>query len=185
MATKDRRISDMQREILMGIIDGTTQIPTTASITLTDNDVQIVDAAGDALIGQKTKAGSLPVTLASDEDDLGVTNTVLTDIHDDSNNCIGVKDVNTTALGHGGGQTVSVPGTAVALTASSTPCQAVLVKVNVAGDGDFVYIGDSSVDDTDVGLPDATILVIPCTNANAVYIDADTASDGVDWQPIA
>lgn len=35
-------------------------------------NMKIVDSAGADLIGPKTKAGSLPVTLASDEDDIGV-----------------------------------------------------------------------------------------------------------------
>jgi hypothetical protein len=172
-----------------------------AEFVSTSNNVELVNAAGSALIGQALMAASIPVTVASNQSALTVTgtitgitnsvtvagpvtNAVLTDIADSTNHCIATKDKNISALRHGGLVTVTTAGTAVPLTTTSYPCDSVLI-VTAATNTGSIYVADAAVNSSDCPIPASTIMAVPCTNASLVYLNASLNVQAANWQPIA
>lgn len=84
-----------------------------------------------------------------------------------------------------GQQSVSSPGTAEALN-DGTPLRvpnnaSVAVRANSDNDG-TVYLGDETVDSATGGILAAgESLTLAVDNVATLYIDADTAEDGVSW----
>lgn len=84
--------------------------------------------------------------------------------------------------GPGGDLAVTAAGTAEQLP--STACTGCLAKVHVAVPGDFVYIGDATVDSSVIPWADGTVLVLDCTNLNQIWVDADSNNDGIYYQAL-
>jgi len=79
-----------------------------------------------------------------------------------------------------GATTVAVAGTRVALS-TGVRCQRIMIKANVGNAGD-IYVGGSTVSAANGYILDAAAtLELWIGNANLLYIDAATASDGVTW----
>lgn len=92
-------------------------------------------------------------------------------------------DVDNLAFGE---QTVSAAGTAEALNgggAQAVPSgYAVLMQGRVAADGDEVYVGDSTVGSGDgYPLDDGQVVSVGVEDVSTLFVDADTAGDGVRW----
>lgn len=153
-----------------------------------------------ASLGQKAKAASLAVTLASDEDLLGrigevqaspTSNTVLDRLKSlltgivlaAGSAVIGKVDHTTTGIGHGV-TNVTTAGTDVAL-ASSTPAKWVVImarRTNTAN----IAVGGSGVDATastgnGVTLAAGESITLPVDNLADVYIDATVNGEGVRY----
>lgn len=85
-----------------------------------------------------------------------------------------------------GQQDVSTAGTAEALnggTSLSVPNGAVVtVRAHVASSGDLVYVGDTNVSSSDgFKLADGEGVSLAVDDVSTIFVDADTAGDGVSW----
>ena len=92
-----------------------------------------------------------------------------------------------------GKTTVTTSGTAVRITATSTPCGGVWISGDVGNSG-VVYVGDSAVDGVSGqcrGIsvePAGNAIFIPVNNLDLLYVDAGANGDVVAWayvQPTA
>lgn len=82
---------------------------------------------------------------------------------------------------HSGQVSVSTPGTAVPLTATSTLVSIVTIKANSANVG-AVYVGDSSVTSTTgLVLSAGESVDVKIDDINKIYIDAANSGDGVSY----
>lgn len=86
-----------------------------------------------------------------------------------------------------GQETVSTTGTSVQLNGGDSleipDGGAVVLRAEVASDGDFVYVSDSDVSSSNgFKLADGEATPpLQVGDVNQIHIDADTASDGVSW----
>lgn len=89
----------------------------------------------------------------------------------------------------GGAKTVATPGTAVAMVAAETRAMQVVFQAKEANTGN-VYVGDSNVDKTTspqvtLGAGESLTVEAPYPgmyiDLNEWFVDADTATEGVDF----
>ncbi len=98
----------------------------------------------------------------------------------------------TTGIGQAAGKlvsgttTVTISGTAVRITATSTPVAGVWVGGDI-GNAGVILVGDSSVSavsGSQQGLiigPAESSKFLPVNNLNKIYVDADENGDAVVW----
>jgi hypothetical protein len=124
-----------------------------------------------ASLGSKTKAGSLSITLASDQGDLKIT-------LDGEELIIGAVALPSAPLTDQ--VTVAAHGTAVPLAGASTPLvSGVRIKALAANTGD-IYVGGASVDSATGFVLDAGEEVfVEVDDLASVYIDSDVDAEGV------
>lgn len=79
-----------------------------------------------------------------------------------------------------GRKTVAVPGTAEPLVAATRACLSVTIVALDTNTG-YIYVGDSTVDNTKGRLRRNGSVTIEIDDLNKVYIDADIAAEGVSW----
>jgi hypothetical protein len=108
-----------------------------------------------------------------------VTNTVLTDVHDNTNNCIGVKEIPAGTIVSG---TISLAGTAERITTSATPCK--YIHIYNHNGNDVVYWGSSSVTTNHPGIPADSGQTIEINDVSKLYI-IGTASDNIGYAYIS
>ena len=87
-------------------------------------------------------------------------------------------------IGHGV-KTVTTAGTDVALVASSTPCQWVLIQAQT-DNGGIIAVGGSGVDataatGTGVALIAGECIMLPIHDLDKIYIDATVNGEGVRY----
>ncbi len=113
-------------------------------------------------VGQKVKALSIPVALASDADALPTIPGGYSTVGDGSKN-------------------VTTAGTRVQLSSSSVPCRRVEI-VAKSGNVGTIWVGGSTIA-AGRGRPlvalQSTILEV--SNLNLVYFDSDVSNEGVTW----
>lgn len=126
-----------------------------------------------ASLGSKTKAGSLSITLASDQGDLKIT-------LDGEELTIGAVALPSAPLTDQ--VTVAAHGTAVPLAGASTPLvSGVRIKALAANTGD-IYVGGASVDSATGFVLDAGEEVfVEIDDLASVYIDSGVDAEGVSY----
>jgi len=93
-------VAQMTKYFYENLVDPVTNtLKTSANITITNNNMEIVDSAGNALIGQKAMVASLPVVIASNQSIVPVSNPVLTDIADGTAHAAKVREVDAAGAG--------------------------------------------------------------------------------------
>jgi len=83
----------------------------------------------------------------------------------------------------GGTRTVTTAGTAVQLTAASTPCKSVLIQGDIDNTG-TIFVGGSDVDSTTQNgnaLDSSVLVAIEIDNLNKIYIDATVSGEKVGF----
>jgi len=88
-----------------------------------------------------------------------------------------------------GATTVTTSGTAVRITATSTPCGGVWISGDVGNSG-IVYVGDinvSGVSGSCQGIacePAGNSIFVPVNNLNLLYVDSSESGDKVSWSDV-
>lgn len=152
-------------------VDETTgYLLTSTSITPSGTqDVNLKEVGGTTLsLGQSTMAASLPVTLASNQSALGVTQS-------------GSWSVGTKLATQVTGQTTS--GTsAVQLSSTSSPATNGIIVQALSANSTSVFIGVSGVTKaTGFELQPGQAIATSATNINVLYVIGSNTSDGVCW----
>jgi hypothetical protein len=148
--------------------------PLEVSVNLSDKiQSELIDHSGNSLIGQKAKAGSLPVVLPSDS-------TMETDIATIKADIALIKSYTATPTAGGDGtKTVAASITPEVLTADQA-CRGVVITPLTTNTG-AVYYGFSATAPNGVASAGS---FIPVSNLNKIYIRVAVNGEGVSYSYI-